>query len=164
VKGAALRCRGLVEGNANVLLAAASAYRSGPRWLDRAAACEDAAVALSAVKRTDEARELFGEAFKLYEQIGASLDLSRAEARARAAGHKRGARGSRARPKFGWDALTPTENRVVDLVVQGLSNREIANAMFLSPHTVHTHVSHALAKVGVSSRVALTAAYSARHV
>jgi DNA-binding CsgD family transcriptional regulator len=53
--------------------------------------------------------------------------------------------------------------KVVRLVAEGLTNPEIAERMFISRRTVATHVSDALAKVGVSSRVAL-AAEAARRV
>lgn len=45
---------------------------------------------------------------------------------------------------------------MVRLVAQGLTNRATAAALFLSPHTVDTHLRHAFAKLGVSSRVELT--------
>lgn len=52
--------------------------------------------------------------------------------------------------------LTVAEERVVRLVTDGLTNREVALKLFLSPHTVDTHLRHAFAKVGVNSRVELT--------
>ena len=61
-------------------------------------------------------------------------------------------RGGRKRPTVGWEALTSTERQVVDLVVTGLSNAEIAERMFVSPRTVQGHLSRAFSKIGVSSR------------
>src|SRR5262245_48601148 len=58
----------------------------------------------------------------------------------------------RSRPASGWDALTDTELKVVRLVSERLTNPEIAERMFISRRTVQTHVSHALAKIGVSTR------------
>jgi DNA-binding CsgD family transcriptional regulator len=52
--------------------------------------------------------------------------------------------------------LTPSERRVVDLVVSGLSNKEIARALYVSVSTVEAHLSHTYAKLGVSSRAQLT--------
>lgn len=61
-------------------------------------------------------------------------------------------RGGRKRPSSGWASLTGTERQVVDLVGEGLTNREIAERMFLSPRTVQSHLTRAFPKVGVKSR------------
>jgi DNA-binding CsgD family transcriptional regulator len=66
-------------------------------------------------------------------------------------------RGPRRRPSTGWNSLTPTELSVVGLVAAGLRNPEIAAKLFVSPETVKTHVSNALAKLGVSNRTELAA-------
>jgi DNA-binding NarL/FixJ family response regulator len=52
-------------------------------------------------------------------------------------------------------SLTPTEAKVADLVVRGLSNPQIAAELYLSPRTVATHVSHILAKLDLHSRIDL---------
>ena len=49
--------------------------------------------------------------------------------------------------------MTPTELRVAGLVAQGMSNPDIAGALFLSRRTVETHISHILGKLGARSRV-----------
>jgi DNA-binding CsgD family transcriptional regulator len=98
----------------------------------------------------------------LYEGLGASWDLARAAARLRGLGVRPGRRGPRKRPKSGWYSLTATELKVVRLVAEGLSNPEIADRMFISRGTVHTHVSHILAKLGRGSRVGLAAEASRR--
>ena len=65
----------------------------------------------------------------------------------------------------GWEDLTEREREVFTLVAQGLSNDEIANAVFLSVPTVKTYVSRLLAKLGVRDRVQLVVlAYRARLV
>lgn len=56
------------------------------------------------------------------------------------------------RPSAEASALTGSEQRVVDLATTGLSNKEIAKRLFVSVHTVEVHLSHAYAKLGVSSR------------
>jgi DNA-binding CsgD family transcriptional regulator len=48
--------------------------------------------------------------------------------------------------------LTPSEQRVVDLAVTGLSNKEIAAVLYISVYTVEAHLSHAYAKLGLRSR------------
>jgi DNA-binding CsgD family transcriptional regulator len=53
----------------------------------------------------------------------------------------------------GWGSLTRAERTVVALVVEGLTNREIAHRLCLSVHTVRTHVSHALWKLNLTSQV-----------
>ena len=67
------------------------------------------------------------------------------------------ARGARDRPASGWASLTPTEREVVRLVVDGLSNPEIASRLFVSRSTVKTHLSHVYAKLGVANRTELAA-------
>ncbi len=66
------------------------------------------------------------------------------------------------RPAVGWDALTPAESRVVALVGQGLSNREVADALYVSISTVKTHLVHAYQKLDVNTRPALAAAAATR--
>jgi DNA-binding CsgD family transcriptional regulator len=61
------------------------------------------------------------------------------------------------RPATGWEALTGAERRVAHLVAEGLTNREVAERLFLSRYTVETHLKHVFAKVGVSSRAELAA-------
>lgn len=162
LNGAALRCRGLLEANTEVLVEAVAAYRAGPRPLEFALACEDTAWALGRARRVGEARPLFEEALGFYERLGASWDMARAAARRRALGIRSGPRGPRKRPKSGWESLTATELKVVHLVAEGLSNPEIAERMFISRGTVHTHMSHILAKLGLGSRVGLAAEASRR--
>jgi DNA-binding CsgD family transcriptional regulator len=66
-----------------------------------------------------------------------------------------------ARPGFGWTALTESELTVVRLIAQGLTNRETAVRLFVSPRTVNSHLRHALAKLSVNSRVELAHAVAA---
>lgn len=69
-----------------------------------------------------------------------------------------GVRRERQRPAVGWESLTDTELVVARLVAEGLTNRQAAGRLFVSPHTVNTHLRHIFGKLGVSSRSALTAA------
>jgi DNA-binding NarL/FixJ family response regulator len=61
-----------------------------------------------------------------------------------------------ARPKLGWEAVSSAELRVVRLVAQGLTNRQVAERLYLSTYTVGTHLKHVFDKVGITSRVELT--------
>lgn len=50
------------------------------------------------------------------------------------------------------DSLTDSELKVVNIIVQGASNRAVADQLHLSLHTVKTHVHNAFGKLGISSR------------
>ena len=52
----------------------------------------------------------------------------------------------------GGDILTEREAEVLELVAQGLTNRQIGERLFISGKTVSVHVSNVLAKLGVASR------------
>jgi DNA-binding NarL/FixJ family response regulator len=80
----------------------------------------------------------------------------------RTLGLRRGSREERRRPMTGWEALTPAEQSVVELVAQGLSNPAVAQRLFLSRHTVKSHLSRALSKLQLSSRVELAVAAASR--
>jgi DNA-binding CsgD family transcriptional regulator len=80
-----------------------------------------------------------------------------------AVAYARRARGERGRPSAGWGSLTPTERRVVDLVLDGLSNPQIAERVFMSRGTVKSHLTHIFTKLGVSTRAEL-AAMAARRI
>ena len=80
---------------------------------------------------------------------GASLSMEEAIA------YVQRGRGERKRPATGWASLTPTELDVVRLVGEGLSNKDIAARLFVSPRTAESHLSHVYSKLGLSSRVQL---------
>jgi pimeloyl-ACP methyl ester carboxylesterase/DNA-binding CsgD family transcriptional regulator len=61
------------------------------------------------------------------------------------------------RAATGWGSLTEAERSVALLVTEGLSNPAIASQLFVSRHTVESHLKHAYAKLGVSSRLELAA-------
>jgi DNA-binding CsgD family transcriptional regulator len=61
----------------------------------------------------------------------------------------------------GVDALTPSELRVARMAAEGLSNREIAQALFVTMRTVEVHLTHAYQKLDISSRSALADALAA---
>jgi DNA-binding CsgD family transcriptional regulator len=63
------------------------------------------------------------------------------------------------RPRtFGWQSLTPAEVRVVELAASGLSNRQIADKLFVSLATVKTHLVHVYQKLEIRTRAELIAA------
>ncbi|HEX2038489.1 MAG TPA: LuxR C-terminal-related transcriptional regulator [Acidimicrobiales bacterium] len=79
-----------------------------------------------------------------------------------AVAYVRRGRGTRKRPAHGWEGLTPTERRVVDLVAEGLTNPQIGRRLFVSPRTVQAHLAHVFAKLHVSTRAELAAVATAR--
>lgn len=79
-----------------------------------------------------------------------------------AAAYAQRGRGVRGRPTSGWGSLTPTELQVVELVSEGLSNPAIGERLFVSRHTVKTHLTNIFGRLGVSSRSELAAAAVAR--
>src|SRR4029078_328094 len=87
---------------------------------------------------------------------GAALSVEEAIAYAQR-GH-----GERKRATSGWGSLTPAEHDVVQLVSEGLTNKDIAARLFVSPRTVQSHLTHVYTKLGVSSRVQLVQE-AARH-
>jgi len=99
---------------------------------------------------------LLEEALAQYLTSGAKFDAARAQRRLDSLGVRR----KRARwPPGGApaaSALTQSELRVVRLVAEGMTNREVAARLFLSPHTVDSHLRHVFAKLAISSRVDLT--------
>jgi len=154
---AALRCRGLLDDDAGALRAAVDAFAAGARPLELALTAEEAGAALARRGLPGQARQLLDRATEIYERLGAARDLARAEAVLRGAGIRRGRRGSRGRPQFGWDSLTPTERTVASLVAEGMSNPQIGDRMYISHRTVQTHLAHVFAKLGLTSRAQLAA-------
>lgn len=157
-----LYCSGLLERDAAALLHAADAYRDAGRPLPRAQALEAAAIAFAETEDRVSARAAFTRALDLYTELGAQWDTARLRARFREFGIRRGPQVKHRQTTHGWDSLTPTEATIAGLVVEGLSNPQIAARLFLSPRTVATHVSHVLAKLGVHSRIDI-AREAARH-
>jgi DNA-binding CsgD family transcriptional regulator len=149
---AADHARGLTEQDPAALQRAAGRYTAAP---DRAGALEDAGNAWAGHGNRDRATTLLSQAYTLYEELGDADDLARVRSSLRAAGTRLRHWAHADRPAFGWDSLTDTERRVADLVAQGLSNRQVANRVFLSTHTIAFHLRHIFWKLGITSRVQL---------
>jgi DNA-binding CsgD family transcriptional regulator len=66
------------------------------------------------------------------------------------------------RPTFGWASLTDAELSLVELVARGLTNREAAAKLYLSPHTVDSHLRHIFRKLDIRSRVELARLFASR--
>jgi DNA-binding CsgD family transcriptional regulator len=146
---AAAHARGLMDQDPAVLEQAADRYAAARA---RAGALEDAG---NAHGDRGRATTLLSQAYALFEELGNDEDLARVRSSLRAAGTRLCHWTHADRPAFGWDSLTDTERRVADLVAQGLSNRQVANRVFLSTHTVAFHLRHIFWKLGITSRVQL---------
>jgi DNA-binding CsgD family transcriptional regulator len=153
--GAALRCRGLASDNAETLAAAVEAYQPGTRPLELAGCCEDAGATFARQGRAERGRPLLEQALVIYQQLDADRDLGRAESLLRQAGMRRGRRGRRDRPQFGWPSLTPAEQAVAHLVADGLTNPQIGDRLYISRRTVQTHLVHIFSKLDITSRAQL---------
>ena len=160
--GAALRCQGLVEHDADALRAAVAVYARGSRPLELALASEEAGTILAREGMQDQGRPLLDRAIEIYERLGAVRDVARAESLLREAGIRRGRRGPRARPRIGWASLTPTEHTVAGLVAEGLSNPQIGERLYVSRRTVQAHLAHVFAKLDIATRAQLAAEVTRR--
>jgi ATP/maltotriose-dependent transcriptional regulator MalT len=100
------------------------------------------------------ARDALEQARTIFDELGAPLWSARAEAELRRVPIRRGA----------GDDLTPTEERVAELVASGQTNREVATALFMSPKTVEANLSRIYRKLGIRSRAELGATMAERRV
>jgi DNA-binding CsgD family transcriptional regulator len=121
--------------------------------LDRARALIDLGATLRRARRRRDAREPLKLGLDLAGRCGARALAQRAREELVAVG---------ARPRrdasTGREALTVRESQVAGLAAQGMSNREIAEALFVTVKTVEWHLKHAYRKLGVGSRRELGAA------
>jgi DNA-binding CsgD family transcriptional regulator len=101
-------------------------------------------------RRRVDARPHLREALATFEDLGAGPWATRAEQELRASGET-----ARRRDANAAVELTPTERQVAQLVRGGLSNREVAAQLFVSPRTVDFHLRNVFAKTGIASRAGL---------
>jgi DNA-binding CsgD family transcriptional regulator len=153
--GVASYARGILERDAQALVAAADVLRSSSRPLLYAGAAEDAGAELAHADRGREAIDQLNAAFDTYLHHEAVADARRVGRELRRLGVDRRIV-SQPRAKTGWDSLTDSELKVVNLIAQGVTNQSVATQLHLSPHTVRAHLRNAFAKLGVSSRVELS--------
>lgn len=157
-----------------------------PRWLAMAEASSGLMAGDDGLDRLRRAVEILEESPAILELGRAELGLgsalrrtnSRAEAReplrraleigrrtgsarlARLAREELDATGERVAESsvFGPDSLTPSESRIARLAIEGRSNAEIAQSIFVTQKTVEAHLTRAYRKLGISSRRELAAA------
>lgn len=154
--GTAAHARGLLDGATEHLERAVEQFERTSRPLALASALEDLGVRRIAAGQENQGIEDLERALKIDVQAGADWDARRVRARLRARGIHRRAQGSSGRPETGWAAMTDSELAVARLVAQGLTNRDVAERLFVSPHTVNSHLRQIFAKLQINSRVVLT--------
>ncbi len=101
-------------------------------------------------RRRVEARPHLRIALETFERLGAPIWAERARRELRATGET-----ARKRNRGTLDQLTPQELHVVRMISQGLTNREAAAQLFLSPRTVDYHLRQVFSKLGITSRAEL---------
>jgi DNA-binding CsgD family transcriptional regulator len=150
--GTALRVLGTLEREAGLdhLREAVAVLRDSSARLEHAKALAALGAALRRLGSRSEAREPLREALDLAERCGA-------EALAEQAREELSATGARPRRAVlhGVDALTPSELRIARMAAEGRSNREIAQALFVTLRTVEMHLTHGYQKLDISSRTEL---------
>jgi DNA-binding CsgD family transcriptional regulator len=152
---AAAHASGLLTEDTDELSEAVSLLERSPRTLALAAAYEDLGLAYQQHGATDSAIDALTQALVLVVRAGATRDAARLRSHLRALGVRRRVVTAE-RPSTGWAAMTTSELSVAQLVADGLTNREVAERLFVSPHTVNTHLRQVFAKLEISSRVDLT--------
>lgn len=100
--------------------------------------------------RRVDARESLRRALELAGRCGAGALAEQVRTELRAAGGR-----SRQGALSGPGSLTASERRVAQMAAEGLSNRDIAQALFVSLRTVETHLTHAFQKLDIDSRTKL---------
>ena len=154
----AARCRGLLSAAGGDLPAAFSALERAfelHEGLGQPLELARTHLVMGTIRRRSRqkraARESLQAALNSFEQIGARLWAERARVElARIGGRALAA-----------DALTPTEQRVAELVAAGGTYREVADALFISPKTVQWNLSKIYRKLGIRSRAQLAASLAA---
>jgi DNA-binding CsgD family transcriptional regulator len=153
VLGVALRAAGIVAGGerGEELLREAIDVLDGPdSRLPQAHAQADLGALLRRSNRRVEAREVLRQAVDTAHRAGARPLASRAETELRATG---------ARPRrvllTGLESLTASELRIAELAAVGLTNREIAQKLFVTARTVEGHLTNVFSKLDVSTRTEL---------
>jgi len=154
--GVAKRAAGVVAGGERgeaLLREAVDDLERGDARLERARALADLGAMLRRRNRRTEARELLREALDAAHRSGAGPLAGYAETELRATG---------ARPRrvvlTGLDSLTASERRVAEFAGEGLTNREIAQTLFITARTVEGHLTSVFRKLRLDSRDQLAGA------
>jgi DNA-binding CsgD family transcriptional regulator len=154
--GLAQRGLGLMTGDLNLLRSAVESLDASPARLELARAQVELGAALRRANHRAESRGPLQAGMDAAHACGATPLAQRARDELRATG---------ARPRrlalSGAQALTASERRVAELAARGLTNRLIAQELFVTVATVETHLRHAFQKLDVRSRHQLARALDA---
>jgi DNA-binding NarL/FixJ family response regulator len=118
--------------------------------LEHARALVELGAALRRANHRAEAREPLREGLDLAIRLGATAVRQQAVDELAATGAR-----PRSVRRTGVDALSPSERRVARLAAEGQTNRDIAQALFVTTKTVEVHLSACYRKLGITSRVGL---------
>jgi DNA-binding CsgD family transcriptional regulator len=157
--GVALRAAGVVEGGdegVELLRESVDVLATSQARLERAKSFTELGAALRRANQRAEARGFLQEGLELARRCGAIVLTERAHAELLATGAR-----PRRLVRSGVDSLTPSERRVAQMATEGQTNREIAQALFVTPKTVETHLSHVYRKLEIQARSQLPRAMSA---
>lgn len=149
------RCRGLLSFSAGDVEAGAAALEEAAAAYDRLGLRFDRARSFLALGRALRRRRKWGAARAALENAAVAFDELESSGWADAARSELDRVGGRRPTPEG--GLTPAEHRAATLAAEGLSNKEIAQALVVGIATVEAHLSHAYAKLGVRSRSQLAA-------
>jgi DNA-binding NarL/FixJ family response regulator len=152
--GRSLRVLGVLRRDAGVehLREAAAVLEASQARLERAKALFALGAALRHARQPTEAREPLRRALDLATACGATglVEDARSELAATGARPRSAAMG-------GVESLTVSERRVSGLAAEGLTNKDIAQELYVTPKTVEVHLSNAYRKLGIKSRHGLAA-------
>ncbi len=157
--GIALTSLGVVRGTDGIapLEEAVATLESSPAGLEHARALIMLGAALRRKGLRGAARDRLVAGLQAAESLGATRLQERARVELTAAGLR-----APRRRAGDADVLTPAELRVAEAAAEGMSNREIAQALFVSLRTVETHLTHVYQKLGIPGRDALADGLSGR--
>ncbi|HEX6526474.1 MAG TPA: helix-turn-helix transcriptional regulator [Streptosporangiaceae bacterium] len=161
MRSIAAHTRGLLTADAGLLLRAAQQHVDV--W-SRASAAEDLGMLLTHAEQIPQAIERLDQSLASYSDAGASRDTARIRHRLRRLGVRRRHWMTTQRPVQGWYSLTDTERGIAELVAEGLTNRQAAERMFISAHTVAFHLRQIFRKLSIGSRVELARLSAERRV
>ena len=148
--GEALRAAGLAQNNSGgleLLRESVSVLENSTSRLEHSRSLFELGAALRRDRQAVAAREPLREAVDIAHGCGATSLEERAHGELLAAGAR-----PRRRALLGVEALTPSERRVARMARDGMSNRDIAEGLFVTVRTVEVHLSHAYSKLGITSR------------